>query len=75
MSGCCFVADAESDGLAGWVRLLHKLDLTWTPRFIEERLQRAVETQDGKPTFFRVRLNPVSSFDTLWLLWSKVNRD
>ena len=75
MSVFCFDAVMQSDDLLYRDQLLNKLDLAWPPRFIEERLQRTVEAEDGKPTFVRVRLNPVPSLDTLGLLRPKVNRD
>lgn len=41
------------------VSLFQKLDLARPPSFIEEGLQRTVETQDGEPTFLGVRLDPI----------------
>lgn len=54
--------------------LLHQLDLVRTPCFREERFQWAVETQDGKPTFFLIGLNPVASLHAVGLRRAEVDR-
>ena len=52
----------------------NQLDLAWSPRLIEERFERAIETQEGKVTLSGHGLDPVAALDPLGLFGSEVDR-
>src|SRR4030095_8676152 len=51
-----------------------QFDFARAPGFVEERLERAVESQDGEPALAGHRLDPVAPLDTNWLRRSEVDR-
>jgi hypothetical protein len=55
------------------VLLLDFLDLGWPPFLSEKGFKRAVQPQDGKPAFFRISLNPVSTLHSSRLSGAEID--
>ena len=55
------------------MNLFHQLDLARPPGFIEEGLQRTVETQNGEPAFLGVRLDPIPFSYISRSFWTEVD--
>jgi uncharacterized membrane protein YhdT len=54
-------------------RLLHEFNFAQAPFFGEEGFERAVEAQQGEPSLFRIRLDPVAALHTFWLCWAEID--